>query len=76
MDGERTPAYQIQGTHGDKRLNNDGELVQVGAERLSFGARLAVSDQETKEKNRESVTRYLNQLKKKYGKEQQDSTTE
>lgn len=68
--GENLAQKQIQGI-GRQRVTNDGEKFSVGAGGWGGGVRLSESDEETQEKNKRKLLRFLKQQQKKTEDEQQ-----
>jgi hypothetical protein len=68
--GEKLQVKDLQG-FGNKRLDEDGTLKQVGAGGWGAGVKLAVSDGETQKRNGEMLDKYFKKQRRKLEKEKQ-----
>jgi len=68
--GERLPVKTVQGI-GDKMIGEDGQVVtHVGAGGWGGGVNLAVSDEETQQRNRKMLNKFLRQQKRRQKEEE------
>jgi hypothetical protein len=73
--GEKLQVKDLQG-FGNKRLDEDGTLKQVGAGGWGAGVKLAVSDGETQKRNGEMLDKYFKKQRRKLEKAEKQKQLE